>query len=113
MKATLRKDGAVLVEHVELALRLRERMKGLLGRRSLGVGRALYLSPCNSVHTFFMRFPLDLVFLDRALVVRRVLRNVPANRIVWGGPGARSVLEVEAGWLSEGSLKPGDRVELG
>ena len=113
MKATLRKDGAVLVEHVELALRLHERTKGLLGRRSLARGRALYLAPCSSIHTFFMKFPLDLIFLDRSQVVRRVVRNVPANRVVWGGRGARSVLELEAGWLPDGILKPGDRVELG
>jgi len=106
------KDGTTLIERVEPQLSLRGRMKGLLGRRSLEPGRAMFLSPCSSVHTFFMKFNLDLVFLDRSLAVCRVVRNVPPSRIVFGGWGARSVLETGAGWLTEQAVMPGDRIEL-
>ncbi len=110
--ATLKKDGATLVEVVELALRLGERMKGLLGRTSLGAGRAMYIAPCASIHTFLMKFSLDLVFLDRSMKVCRIVRNVRPNRVVGGGWGARAVLEMETGWFPEGALKEGDKVEL-
>jgi len=112
VKAVLPKDGATLVEQVEPQWSLLGRMRGLLGRPALGPGRAMFLCPCGSVHTFFMKFSLDLVFLDRSLSVRRVVRNVPPNRIVFGGWGAHSVLEMETGWMEAEALTRGDRIEL-
>ena len=112
MKAVLAKDGTTLIGDVEPVFSLFRRMKGLLGRESLGPGRAMLLSPCNSVHTFFMKFSLDLVFLDRSLAVRKIVRNVPPNRVVFGGRGARSVLEMEAGWLAGQAVARGDRIQL-
>jgi uncharacterized membrane protein (UPF0127 family) len=112
VKALLAKDGTTLIERVDPQVSLLGRMKGLLGRPSLGPGRAMFLSPCGSVHTFFMKFNLDLVFLDRSFAVRRIVRNVPPNRVVFGGWGAKSVLEIEAGWLKEQAVIPGDRIEM-
>lgn len=110
--AVLMKDGEVLVEQVEVAGSLWERMKGLLGRAGLGRGRGMYLEPCGSIHTFFMAFPLDVIFVDRGLKVVRLVRNVKPGRMAVGGAGARGVLEMEAGWFPEEGLKPGDVVTL-
>jgi len=110
--AILKRDGEDLIEIVELAVGLRDRMVGLLGRRSLGPGRAMHLSPCNCIHTFFMRFNLDLFFLDESQRVVRVVRDVRPNRIVAGGAGARSVLELESGWLPPAALRLWDQVEF-
>lgn len=112
MKAVLTRDGTVPIEQVEPATRLLDRMKGLLGRPSLGHGRALYLSPCNSIHTFFMQFSLDLVFLDRTFKVTKRVDRVGPRRVVWGGMAATSVLEMEAGWLGPDVLRVGDVIEL-
>lgn len=88
------------------------RAAGLLGRRGLPAGRWLALFPCGAVHTWFMRFDLDVVFLDRG---GRVLRRVPRLR-PWraaaGGRGAFCALEAAAGWLPADALRPGERVGL-
>lgn len=88
------------------------RALGLMFRADLPRGEGLWLRPCGDVHTCFMRFPLDLVFLDEAGSVVRVARGVRPWRLVFGGRGARSVIEVRAGWLGPDDLRPGDRVTI-
>lgn len=110
--AVLRKNNAVLIERVELAVRPWQRIRGLLGRSSLGQGRALYLSPCGSVQTFFMKFDLDLVFLNRDMQVERIVIKVPPGRIVTGGIRSWGVLEMESGWFPKDALGVGDKVSL-
>jgi uncharacterized membrane protein (UPF0127 family) len=82
------------------------RMKGLLGRRSLDPGEGLLLRPAGSVHTAFMRFPIDVVFLDRELRVLRVEPSVSPWRLV-AQRGAKAVLELPAGAARRRGLKPG------
>jgi len=109
---SLRKHGTVIIPIVEPALSFRRRLLGLLGRKALGPAHALYLKPCRAVHTCFMRFRLDLVFLDRDGKIIRIARSVPPWRLVNGGREARSVLELQAGCLPEDALSVGDAVEL-
>ena len=73
----------------------RERRRGLLGLEGLGPREVLALTPCRSVHTIGMRFPIDVVALDRWSVVRSV-RTVPPGRLVAPRPGVRQVLELAA-----------------
>jgi uncharacterized membrane protein (UPF0127 family) len=61
--------GVVLVQDVEVAFDFWKRFKGLLGRRSFPVGAGLLLKPCNSVHSCFMAFPFDVLFLIRLLII--------------------------------------------
>jgi len=74
----------------------RARTRGLAGARGLEPGTALWLSPCRSVHTFGMRFPIDLVWLDADGAVARLDHRVAARR-ARGCRRARSVLETAAG----------------
>lgn len=103
-------EGRTVVPHVELACTSFDRMRGLLGRTGLGPNRGLFLSPAGSVHTWFMRFSLDLIFLDRHDVVCRIVRGVGPFRIVSGGWRAHGVVELEAGWLPPDALRAGGRV---
>jgi len=105
-------EGHVLVPHLEQALRFTQRLRGLLGRDGLPSGHALLISPCGSIHTFFMRFTLDVVFLDAEYRVCRVIRGVAPNRMVWGGRRARRVVEMQAGWLDPGLCPPGVTLTL-
>ncbi|MDD4872461.1 MAG: DUF192 domain-containing protein [Kiritimatiellae bacterium] len=111
--AALRKNGVILIGTVELAVDFKSRLVGLLGRSSLGKQCAMYLSPCSSVHTFFMRFCLDLIFVSRDMVVKKIVRNVVPGRIVFGGAVAWSVVEMESGWFPVDELKIGDKVDIG
>jgi uncharacterized membrane protein (UPF0127 family) len=85
------------------------RMKGLLGRRALASGEGLLLRPASSVHTFFMRFAIDVVFLDRDLRVLSIAHDVRPWRAA-GRPGARAALELPAGECERRGLRIGDSV---
>lgn len=77
-----------------------ERMRGLLGRDSLPEGEVYVFPRCNAVHTIGMRFPIDIVFLDKEGNVLSVRENVPPGRwMVSGGRHAHTTVEAAAGWL--------------
>lgn len=86
-------------------------MKGLLGRRELPRGEGIHLRPASSVHMFFMRFPIDVVFLDRELRVVAVRANLGPWRMA-GKRGAKSALELAAGEAQRRGVRVGDRVQL-
>ena len=78
----------------KVARTLRERMRGLIGSPRPADGEGLLIEKCNAIHTFFMDYPIDALFLDRrGNVVRKVSRIKPWRPFVWGGFRARSVLE--------------------
>jgi uncharacterized membrane protein (UPF0127 family) len=86
-------------------------MKGLLGRRELPPGEGLLIRRASSIHMFFMRFPIDAVFVDKELVVRKIAADVKPWRIAHAR-GARSVLELAAGEAERRALAPGQRLVL-
>jgi len=88
-----------------------KRSIGLMGKPGLKAGQGLLLSPCGSIHTCFMRFPIDIIFLDACNRVVQIRQTVAPWRLVWGGWKARSVIEVQSGWLSSFPCI-GDKVEL-
>jgi hypothetical protein len=103
-------SSQVVAEEVERAVSFAARLRGLLGRSQLPEGRALAIEPCSSVHTFFMRFPIDVVFLDREGRVLRAVHSLKpwrATRIV---PRAALVVELPAGTLARTAVGQGDRL---
>ncbi|MHB9155985.1 MAG: DUF192 domain-containing protein [Endomicrobiales bacterium] len=90
---------------VAIAAAFLSRLLGLMGRRT---PQALFLSPCSGIHTFFMRFPIDAVFLDRAGRIVTVLPGLRPWRAALPALRARSVLELPAGAARRLSLKAGD-----
>ncbi len=107
--ALVREDGSAVCERCTVAATPLRRMKGLLGRSELPPGEGLLLRPASSIHTFFMRFPLDAVFLDRDLVVRKVVAAVKPWRLVFARR-ARSVLELAAGEAERRGVAAGQRL---
>jgi uncharacterized protein len=89
-------DGDVVCERCTVADRMLPRMKGLLGRRELPAGEGMLIRPAPSIHTFFMRFPIDAVFLGRDGEVLKVSTNVKPWR-ARSCRRAHSVLELAAG----------------
>ena len=106
-----RADGTVVCERCSLADSPVARMKGLLGRDGLEQGEGLLLRPAASIHTFFMRFPIDAVFLDKSLVVVGIEDAIDPWRTA-KQRGAKSVLELPAGESSRRGLEVGDRLTL-
>lgn len=88
------------------------RMVGLLGRASLGDGEGLWITPCPAVHTFLMRFPIDVLFLDRDGHVIRLAADLRPYRWAWGGRHAHTALELPAGTIAATGTRIGDRLTL-
>jgi len=111
-KLTLRRaDGSVVCERLTLADAPLARLRGLLGRDGLAPGEGLLLRPASAIHTWFMRFPIDAVFLDRSLVVLGIADGVEPWR-ARSRRGAKAVLEIPAGESSRRGLAIGDRLTL-
>ncbi len=109
--------GTILCACVEPALGAMERGRGLMGRATLAPGAGMLIGsgplvPMMWIHTFFMRFAIDLVFLDRGGRIVRIVPNVKPWRITAPVLGARSVLELEAGAAHRTSTRPGDEVRF-
>lgn len=85
------------------------RLTGLAGRQSLQPQTGIWLIPCNGVHTFGMRFSLDIIILDRQMRVLQILRAVPPGRICRGVAGGFSTLEMPAGAAAD--IAVGDQLE--
>jgi len=94
---------------VELAVTRAARRRGLLGRDALDLSAGMMLAPCVAVHTAFMRFPIDVVFVDRDGVVRKIVRDLKPWRIA-ASPRAYAAIELAAG--VERDVVPGDRFVL-
>src|SRR5436305_8787848 len=86
----------ILASHVELAINSESRRRGLLGRDRLDEGAALIIAPCSSIHTFFMRFAIDVIFADRDGLVLKTYADVGPRRIALR-LGAFAVVELSAG----------------
>lgn len=106
--AWLVRDDEVLAS-LDVATTRRDRARGLLGRD--GIDGAIYLAPCRSVHTFRMRFPIDVAFVDGNMEIVRVVQLRPGRiaRPCWR---ARGVIEAEAGCFASWDLGVGDIVEV-
>jgi hypothetical protein len=100
-----------LAASVELANHGAARRKGLLGRDSLFAGEGLWILPCQAVHTVGMRFPIDLVYLDRDLRVRKVRSSVYPWRLS-ACVFAHSVLELAPGTIQETHTNRGDQLKI-
>ena len=88
------------------------RMRGLLGRGALAPSEGLWISPCNSIHMFFMRFPIDAVFIDEKLQVVRVVEDLKPWRMSRGGKFAHSVLELPPGKAAFFNIRVGDKLTI-
>lgn len=104
-------DGKVVCERCSVADNSLTRMRGLLGRKSLETGQGLLLRPAGSIHMFFMRFPIDAVFLSRDGEVLKVSPNVRPWRTA-GARGAKAVIELPAGEAERRGIRAGDRLDV-
>jgi uncharacterized protein len=104
-------DGTAVCERCTVADRMLPRMKGLLGRRQLPAGEGMLIRPAPSIHTFFMRFPIDAVFLACDGEVLKVSSDVKPWR-ARSCRRAHSVLELAAGEAERRSVARGDRLRV-
>ena len=96
---------------VRVAGSLVERAIGLLSTRSLGAGEGLYLTPCKSIHTFFMRYPIDVLFIDAQGAVLSEDTLMPWKMSAWHAQ-SKGTLEFAAGTLQRTGTQVGDHIEM-
>jgi uncharacterized membrane protein (UPF0127 family) len=104
-------DGAVVCERCTVAATPLRRMKGLLGRSGLAPDEGMLIRKASSIHTMFMRFPIDVVFVDRELVVRKVCPSVKPWRLAVARH-ARDALELAAGEAARRGIAAGHRLRI-
>jgi uncharacterized protein len=105
-------NGAEVAQRVEMAETAWKRFVGLLGREELPAGSGLCIRPCNSIHMFFMRFPIDVAFVDANDQVVRAYHGIKpwrVSRIVFG---AKAAYELPAGTLARAGVEKGTRLQL-
>lgn len=102
--------GRILASQIHPADTFSKRFKGLCLRRKFPVGEALWLSPCRSIHTLGMRFPIDALFLDDRLRVVDVRESIEPGRLVRPVPRASSVVELPAGTVRHTGTEIGDQL---
>lgn len=101
-------SGKVLAANLKKAETLRERMQGLIGKEQLKETEALWISYCTSIHTFFMTYPIDVVFTDKNFQVVSLFEGLCSGKVVWGGWNSRNVFEMKEGQIKKLYVKKGD-----
>jgi uncharacterized protein len=112
MKAINVTRNSLLADSLMTAGTFWSNLVGLLGRRSLPVGSGLWLIPCQSVHTFGMHFPIDVLFLDEANKVIHLVETMRPFRVSRHLVSARSVLELPVDTVASSRTKIGDQIEI-
>lgn len=103
--------GVVLATRLEPAFESAARRRGLLGRDGLERGAAILIAPCNSVHTFFMRFTIDVVFAARDGRVLKICRRMKPSRLA-ASLRAHTAIEFDSSHEVTEMLRPGDRLTI-
>jgi uncharacterized protein len=111
LQVTRGPDVQIIASRVELAVDSESRRRGLLGRDHFDEGAALIIAPSSAIHTFSMRFAIDVVFVSRDGRVRKTYSAVGPRRIAVSF-GAFAVIELPAGALSGSFLKAGEILQL-
>ncbi len=109
-KVINQQNGKVLADQLKAATTYKSRSKGLLSRLSLGPGEALLIVPCASIHTFFMKFSIDVLFLNKNEQVVKIVLNVKPWRLAGCFFGAHMVIEWKAGALEKDAVFLGNNL---
>lgn len=111
-KVVIEQTGKVLAEKVEIAETLSSRSQGLLGRQGLDQGHGLLIRPCSSIHMFFMKFPIDAIFLSNSLKVVKIAHTLLPWRLSGCLFGCYQVLELCKGAARDSGLVVGNTLKL-
>jgi len=103
--------GTIIADRAEVASSGPKRSKGLLGRKALNPGGGMWIIPCESVHTFFMQFALDLIYLDRKHRIKKLRSNVGPWRVS-ACLTAHSIIELPCGTIKDSESRVGDLLQL-
>lgn len=113
MAKLMNSQKQVLLSDLRIANQPLARMKGLLGTSEISSDSGLWLDPGNSIHTFFMKYSIDCVFLNSKMQVRKLVKDVQPGKLIFPVWGARSVIELKSGSIEKLGLHIGDQLYVG
>lgn len=111
MKIKRMGDTLIIADEVKVAETFLDRLVGLMFKSEMVGFNALLIKDCRSIHTFFMKYDIDVVFLDREMKVKKIIRKMRPWRMSWIYFTSSQVLEMRAGELSV-ELSEGDKLEV-
>jgi uncharacterized membrane protein (UPF0127 family) len=103
--------GTELADRADIADTSATRQKGLLKHTGLAEGEGLWIVPCEGVHTFFMKFPIDVIFINKKRIVTKIRSNMLKSRIALS-LSAHSTVELPVGMIEKSKTQVGDQLEL-
>jgi len=112
MKLINKKNDKILANNLKIADNFFKRLKGLLGRKALDKGEGLHIIPCNSIHSFFMKFNFDAIFLNKNNEVVYLIEEMPAWHVSKICFSAYSVVELQSGVIKETETSISDVLEF-
>lgn len=112
MKIINQTKNTVVAEDVIMADTPLKRIKGLLGRKEFKKGQAIILKPCNSIHTFFMHFPIDVLFIDKENRVIKAIPHLKPFRLTLVYFNSSFTIELPPDTISSTLTQAGDRLLL-
>ena len=107
----VQKENSLIASRVEVASSLAQKTLGLMFSKDLGEKDGLLIESCNSIHTFFMNYPIDVVFLSKENEIIKIFRNLKPWRMTFMYFKASKVLEFMGGTLSH-NLEVGDKLDI-
>lgn len=111
-QARQKKTGQCFAGQVEIAQTFLKRLIGLMGRSSMIDGQGLYFPCCKSIHSFFMKFPIDVLFLDKKMKITKMVSCLKPYRVALAPLHTRNALELSCGVLEKHGLNVGDTITL-
>lgn len=112
MKLLSKTTNKLLVPKLEIADSMSKRLIGLLGREELAADTGLLIYDCNNIHTFFMKFAIDLVFLNDKMEVTKTVARVKPGRLVFSMLKSTHVVELSEGFLDSNPLQLGEQLHV-
>lgn len=106
-------QNKLIADQVCLAQSFMQKTIGLIGTKSMSANSGLWIKSCNWIHTFFMSMPIDVVYVDKNLTVKKIDHNLMPWRLPMPVLGAKSVFEFSAGTAKLHSIKVGDQLHVG
>ena len=110
LRVTNQTRGSVIAERARVARSMNDRMVGLLATPEVLPGEGLLIERTSSIHMFFMRYAIDVVFVDRSGRVTMTVSRLRPWRVIWWARGARDCLELRAGALDDTGTQRGDQL---
>lgn len=111
-KCNIYVNSLLLFENIKIADNFFLRFKGLMGETQLKNYSGLLISPCNQIHTFFMKMNIDVIFIDKDMQIVKTIQNAQKSKIYPAVKKSAAVLELEPGIIKKYGLNVGDNIKV-